>query len=44
MGGADLQAMVDFCSEDGNGGIIDEAYEFFHEVALHPGSQINKLI
>jgi hypothetical protein len=32
MGGSDLQAMVDFCSEEGNGGIIDEAYEFFHEV------------
>ena len=30
--GQELQDMVNFCSEEGNGGIIDEAYEFFHEV------------
>lgn len=29
--GSDLQDFVNFCSEDGNGGIIDEAYEFFCE-------------
>mmetsp|Transcript_20611 Transcript_20611/g.34678 ORF Transcript_20611/g.34678 Transcript_20611/m.34678 type:complete len:238 (+) Transcript_20611:85-798(+) len=33
MGGAALQDLVDFCSEDGHGGIIDEAYEFFHDVS-----------
>ncbi len=32
-GGDDLRSLVDFCSEAGNGGIIDEAYEFFHEVS-----------
>lgn len=26
-----LKSLVDFCSQDGHGGIIDEAYEFFHQ-------------
>lgn len=25
-----LRAMVEFCQEDGRGGLIDEAYEYFH--------------
>jgi aspartate/methionine/tyrosine aminotransferase len=29
--GSELRALVDFCSQDGHGGLIDEAYEFFHE-------------
>jgi aminotransferase len=29
--GSDLEALVDFCSQAENGGLIDEAYEFFHE-------------
>ena len=33
MGGSALQDMVNFCSEPGHGGIIDEAYEFFHDVS-----------
>lgn len=26
-----LKSMVDFCSQDGRGGLFDEAYEFFHD-------------
>lgn len=28
--GEELKGLVDFCSSDGNGGLVDEAYEFFH--------------
>ena len=28
--GDELRRLVDFCSQDGHGGLIDEAYEFFH--------------
>lgn len=31
--GDELEALVRFCEEDGHGGLIDEAYEFFHEPA-----------
>ncbi len=31
--GDDLKQLVDFCSADDCGGIIDEAYEFFHDPA-----------
>ncbi len=31
--GDDLKQLVDFCSTDDCGGIIDEAYEFFHDPA-----------
>lgn len=31
--GDELGSLVDFCSQNGNGGIIDEAYEFFHNPA-----------
>lgn len=29
--GDQLKSMVDFCSQDGRGGLFDEAYEFFHD-------------
>jgi len=31
--GDKLRDMVDFCSQEGSGGLFDEAYEFFHEPA-----------
>lgn len=31
--GDQLKSLVDFCGNDGRGGLIDEAYEFFHKPA-----------